>query len=129
MIPIDGNDLILDFEISKQPSKTHALDNIGSEIDGIEAVKQAIYLILNTERYKYAIYSWDYGVELQDLFGMPTHYVIPELQRRIMEALTQDDRIESVDGFNFEINKKEIYVSFTVHTIYGEFEQDKVVNI
>ncbi|MFQ8776837.1 MAG: DUF2634 domain-containing protein [Roseburia sp.] len=28
-------------------------------------MKQAIYNILNTERYQYIIFSWDYGVELR----------------------------------------------------------------
>ena len=131
MIPIDNNDLILDFEIERQPSKTYKIsdNNINSICDGIEAVKQAIYLILNTERYKYLIYSWNHGIELQDLYGQSTHYIIPELQRRIIEALTQDDRIESVDNFNFDIKKKVVSVNFTVHTIYGDIESGKEVSI
>lgn len=36
-------------------------------MDGMEAVKQAVYKILQTERYKYVIYDWNYGVELEDL--------------------------------------------------------------
>ncbi|MEN7878670.1 DUF2634 domain-containing protein, partial [Clostridioides difficile] len=67
-----------------------------SKIDGIcddvEALKQTIFLILNTERYQHLIYSWNYGVELNDLIGEPISFVIPELERRIKEALIQDDR-------------------------------------
>ena len=49
------------------------------------------------------MYSWDYGVELADLFGEPVSYVCPELERRITEALLQDGRIEGVDGFSFRL--------------------------
>ena len=75
--------------------------------------------MLNTERYQYLIYSWDYGVELLDLFGEPISYVCPELERRITEALLQDDRIEEVDGFEFEVSGGTVKASFTVHTVFG----------
>ena len=58
---------------------------------------QAVYLILNVERYAFPIYSRDYGSELSDLIGTPRDYAISEIKRRITEALTQDDRITSVD--------------------------------
>lgn len=61
--------------------------------DGREAMEQVIYKILNTERYRYVVYSWNYGIELMDLFGMPADYVCPVLEKRISEALLQDDRI------------------------------------
>ena len=90
---------------------------------------QVIYKILNTERYQYIIYSWNYGIELADLFGEPVTYVCPELQRRITEALVQDDRITSVDSFEFDLSEKRtVKVTFTVHTIFGELEEEKVVN-
>ena len=41
--------------------------------------------------------------------------------RRITEALKQDDRIESVDSFEFDYSEKGIlHVTFCVHTIYGD---------
>lgn len=127
MLPKDSNSIV-DFEIITQPSKTYSIVD-GSICDGLESVRQAIELILNTERYKYTIYSWNYGIELNDLFGQPKSYVIPELQRRITEALTQDDRVKSVDNFEFEVNKKIVSVSFTVHTIYGDISSGKEVII
>ena len=50
--------------------------NIQGFIDEEDSIKQAAYLILNTERYVFPIYSWDYGVELVDLIGQPIPYVI-----------------------------------------------------
>ena len=64
-----------------------------------------------------------------DLFGMPVIYVIPELERRITEALIQDERIESVDDFEFDSSEKRtVKASFTVHTIFGDVQTEKVVN-
>lgn len=135
MIPSGEILLDDDFTIVDQPSKTYKIDFdkkiINGYIDGIEAVKQSIFKILNTERYKYVIYSWNYGIEIDDLFGEPVDYVCPELTRRITDALLQDTRILSVGDFNFETKKRgKISVNFTVKTIYGDAEGvEMVVNI
>lgn len=130
MIPSNSG---VSFEIKQQPSKTYKIDldksKIRGYIDELEAVKQAVYKILNTERYKYLIYSWNYGIELEDLFGEPIPYVYSELKRRIEEALVQDDRINSVDSFSFENKKGVVLATFTVHTIYGDIDADKEVTV
>lgn len=133
MIPSTTAFLEQDFEIEEQPTHTYKMNLTGEFVRGYtdnqEAMKQAIYKILNTERYQYVMYSWNYGVELLDLFGEPVSYVCPELERRITEALTWDDRINSVDNFEFNISKKgEILVTFTAHTIFGDVAAEKVVN-
>lgn len=93
--------------------------------DKIDAMKQVIYKILNTERFQYVIYSWNYGIELADLYGEPISYVCPELERRIIEALVQDNRIESVNNFIFSLElRNTIYVTFVVKTIYGDIDSD-----
>ncbi len=114
---------------SSQNYKMHFADCIiRGFVDELQAMEQVIYKILNTERYQYAIYSWNYGVELLDLFGKPTSYVCPEIERRITEALLQDNRITSVSNFNFEIiDKKNIAVTFKVNTIFGDINAEKVV--
>lgn len=71
-------------------------------IDGKEAVRQAIYLILNTERYAWLIHSWNYGVELHSLIGQDPDFCIPEIERCVREALLQDDRITAVDDFSLK---------------------------
>src|SRR5690606_34663156 len=94
-----------------------------------EAMIQAIYLILNIERYDHLIYSWNYGIELKDLFGQPTFYVMAELERRITEALLADSRIMAVDNFEITREGKKVHAKFTVHTIFGDVEGEKVVMI
>lgn len=133
MIPSTTAFLEQDFETTEQPTHTYKM-NLESNLirgytDGQEAMKQAIYKILNTERYQYVMYSWNYGIELLDLYGEPVSYVCPELERRIREALTWDDRIQTVDNFEFNISKKgEILVTFTAHTVFGDVVAEKVVN-
>ncbi|MDO4754446.1 MAG: DUF2634 domain-containing protein [Bacillota bacterium] len=126
----DGIELIEE----RIPSRTYRLSDepkSGSGyVDGIEAVIQAIYKILNTERYKYTIYSWNYGIELLDLFGEPMSYVISEIETRIREALLVDERITDIRDFECGIEGKRILsVRFKVHTIYGQAEVEKVVKI
>lgn len=133
MIPSTNTILSTNLEVETQPSKNYKMhleqNIINGFCDELEAMKQVIYKILNTERYQYIIYSWNYGIELIDLYGEPLTYVCPELQRRITEALVQDDRIESVDNFIFDTSEKKIVkVTFTVHTIFGSVESEKVVN-
>lgn len=134
MIPSTNGYLEQDFEIVEQPTLTYRMDlqthNIRGYVDETEAMKQAIYKILLTERYAYQIYSWNYGIETIDLYGEPISYVCPELERRITEALLYDTRITSVTNFEFTFPVKgAVHVSFTVHTIFGEVQAEREVNI
>lgn len=116
------------------PNKTHKIDIFGDEIagfiDGKAVMIQAIHKILNTERYKYPIYSWNYGIEFEDLIGKPKNYCKAVIPKRIEEALLQDDRINAVELFLFEDLKKNVLkVTFTAKTIFGDFEIGKEVII
>ena len=133
MIPL--NTIVLnEIDETEYYDKTYKVllnkDCISGYAYEIESVKQAIYFILSTERYKYPIYSWDYGVELFDLIGKPMSYVQAEFRRRIEDALTQDDRIESCSNFEFEmIDKSTLHVTFTVNTIYGVLYSEMGVSV
>lgn len=128
MIPKVQDDLMQDLEeVETEPSLTYKMDLERNRIigycDDLEAVKQAIYKIIYTERYDYVIYSWDYGIELKELFGEPVSYVIPELQIRITEALMADDRIQNVYNFEFNTVKKNmVFVTFSVDTTIGTID-------
>ena len=131
----DTDDILLNNieEVTEQTSKTFYLNieknTISNFCDGIEAMKQAIYCILNTERFEHLVYSWNYGIELKHLIGENTTFVIPELERVITEALLQDTRITEVNNFEFEVNKNSIIAKFKVITTVGEIESEKVVSI
>lgn len=104
-------------------------DRINGFVDDLEAVMQAVYLILSTERYEFIIYSWDYGVELIDLIGKPMHYVISELPRRITDALTQDNRITNVTDFQFTPSGKKLHTTFTVVSNIGNIATELEVAV
>ena len=132
MIPGVNDLLTTDLVVETQPSKNYKMhiqnDAVSGTCDGLDAMVQVIYKILNTERYQYPIYSWNYGVEFSDLIGEPVSYVCAEIERRVTEALTQDDRIESVSDFEFNTDKKhEVVCTFIVHTIFGDVESESGV--
>ena len=133
MIPSMNNILTTEIEVESQGTKNYQMyfteKFISGYVDELKAMHQVIYKILNTERYQYIIYSWNYGIETLDLYGEPISYVCPEIERRIIEALTQDDRIESVDNFEFDYSEKgKLHVTFSVHTFYGDLEEERAVN-
>lgn len=131
--PNVSDGVIADIVDIKQPSFTYNLEydkdsQIRGYCDGEKALKQAVYKIINTERYRYVIYSWNYGIELADLFGQPIPFVYAEIQRRVEEALLNDDRIKSVTDFEFSNNYSDVTVKFIVTAVDGtSVEIEKVV--
>lgn len=129
--------LTSDIEEVEYPTETYKIevrinyeeDRIKGHTDDLDAIQQAIYLILNTERYAFPIYSWVYGIELIDLIGKPMPYVMSELPRRVKEALIQDDRITDVKDFTFEKNKSKLHTTFTVITKSGDITSELEVTI
>ena len=133
MIPSTSGFLDTALEFEEQPTYTYRIDlqknHVRGYTDELEAMEQAIYKILLTERFQYIMYSSNYGIELLDLYGQPISYICPELERRIKEALLWDNRIKSVDNFEFDISKKgEIRVMFTAKTIFGDVIAERTVN-
>ena len=134
MIPLSGTNINGNIIVEKQPSLSYKMrlekERIERNVDGIEAVKQMIYKTLMTDRYRFEIYDWNYGVELDDLLGKPKEFVKAELPRRIEDALIIDDRVEEVTDFEFtDIDKTTLAVKFTVKTIFGNVEAEKEVSI
>lgn len=130
MIP-NINSLSYDLTSEIQTSKTYKIEDkkIVGFCDDVEALKQTLNNILNTERYDYLIYTWNYGVELKNLIGKSKDLVMTELKRLIKEALIQDDRINDVEGFTFSFEKNKLNVKFKVITAEGIINSEKVVNI
>lgn len=130
MIPTESvitTDLELTDDI--ETSKTYKLsaDKAQGFIDDLEALQQAIYKVLDTEKYEYPIYSFSYGIELENLIGKDVTYVRIEMKRRIQECLLQDERINSVENFQFNITEDEILCTFDIISIYGDLTITKEV--
>ena len=99
-------------------------------IDELEAVKQSIYKILNTERQSKLIYNQDYGVELQRFIGQDEDFVKSDLQRTITEALLADDRILEVKDFTLNpLESNLITINFSVISVFGDISLKSEVSI
>lgn len=135
MIPNANSTLTQDILTQEQqPSLTWQLDlssnRIKGQIDGLDAIYQAVEKILLTERYAYRIYSWNYGCELAFYIGKDTEFVLADAERTIKEALIQDDRIQNIENFKSElVDKESVAVSFTVVTIVGKFDYSKEITV
>lgn len=98
-------------------------------IDELEALTQHIYFLLNIEAGQFLIYGDNIGIETIDLFGQPISYVVAVLESRIEETLLQDERVETVDNFEYEVDHGKIHLTFTVKSIYGDIESETVVAV
>jgi hypothetical protein len=114
-----------------ETSKTYKLspDKIQGLTYDLGALEQAIYKVLNTEKYKHPIYSFSYGMELESLIGKDRTYVQIELKRRIKEGLLNDERIQNIDNFSFTVTGDELLCTFDVRSIYGDLTIRKEVNV
>lgn len=129
MIP-NADKININEEIT--PSKTYRLDltnkRIYKTVDGIKAVEQAIYKILQTERAAYLIYSLAYGSELERYIGKEFEYVSSDIQRAIEDALLADERILGVSEFNVERMLHDgLSITFKAKTVYGDINVESEV--
>jgi len=113
---------------SHLPEQTFRLDaglgRVRGLTDGIDAARQAMRLILHTERFRYEIFSFQYGTELESLGGRGDSFLFPEIRRRVTEALLVDDRVLATSDFSFRRIRNRVNVRFMAHTIFGDLEQE-----
>lgn len=113
------------YELSpiSEPSLTWNIDKasnqIAGEVDGVSAVKQAVDIIMNVERYRWQIYQSYSGMEYDGLIGNDPGYVAAEFQRRVRDAFSVDDRITGVSDYESSQKWNIMEISFTVNTVYG----------
>lgn len=133
MIPTNGDDLKKGFTVVTRPSLTYALDfeagRVTGTIDGLEAVRQAIYLALHVRRFAHEIYTRKFGCELDSLIGGQPPLVYAQIAQAIREALSVDDRITGVGDFTYHRTGKALEVRFLVKTIFGDSEEEVTVDV
>lgn len=117
-----------DIVIAAQPSKTWIIDRNTLQVaymdEGLEAVRQAVEIALNVERFRWQIYNTNFGAELNDLVGDDEAYIEAELPRMVEDALSPDNRVVSVDNYAFSRRGDALSVSFSVHTVFGDLEEE-----
>ena len=118
-----------DIVIASQPSKTWIIDRSTMQVaymdDGLEAVRQAVEIALDVERFRWTIYSANFGSELDELVGQDEALITAEIPRLVEGALSQDDRVVQVEDYIFtRTGPDSMHVSFTVRTVYGDLIEE-----
>lgn len=120
------NILNTEYSNTSNTSNTYKMNKEALVIKGLlnnkEAVAQAVYKMLMTEKDTYIIYDSNYGINLKDLYGKDTTYVMSIIKLRIEDALKNDDRIRRIKNFSAVANKHNISIEFTVESMFGDIE-------
>ena len=97
-------------------------------VEGNEAIKIWIYKALQTPRYQYEIYSWDYGSELLSLIGKAYTKGLTqsEASRYIKEALLINPYILDVNVISTSFDGDVLSANVRVKTIY---DGEVIVNV
>ncbi|MHC8464481.1 DUF2634 domain-containing protein [Weissella tructae] len=120
----------IEIEEMQLPSNTYLVRNgrILSQVDGHEAMRQAVEKALSTPRYCVPWLSSNYGHDLNDLLGKPMEYAEMEVERMLKETFASDDRVEDVELIRLErVDKSSLLAVASVLTMYGEFTNDMEV--
>ena len=119
----DEDFLTEEIEIPREFGIDFATGQLSGEIvEGVEAIKVWIYFALQIARYRYFICSWEYGNEIEDLYGKgySAEHLESEISRMIEECLLENEYIERVVVENTEYKLGKLKAKVTVTTIYEE---------
>ena len=96
------------------------------QVEGKEAVKIWLWKLIQTHRYRYLIFDWDYGTELETLIGRGNTqgYLNSEAERMVREAIDYNlsDYVTEVRNMTTEFRDDVLKMEFTAVTPYGEVE-------
>ena len=96
----------------------------GKVVEGLEAIKVWIWCCMRTPRFRYPIYTWQYGTSFEDYIGtvLSNEYVESDCQAEITEALMVNPYITGIEDFSAVRDGAVLRVRFTVLTRLGEIE-------
>ena len=128
-----SNPALPGLQVHAQPSRTWRIHRqsrrIQGEVSGLEATAQAVEILLHVERFRYQIYRPSAGMQWEGLLGQDSGYVAAELQRRIREALSVDDRVQGISDFTYSISQNVLTAAFTVNTVFGPTQSSVEVTL
>ena len=122
-LPQSEIDLSKGVVFRDQPSLTWIADPVTRRLrgrgDNYEAVRQAVEVIVHVERFRWQIYSPNFGIELDGLLGNEPGFAASELQRRLSDAFLPDSRILGISGFSYTFEDGVLTAEVTVNTVFG----------
>ncbi len=91
-------------------------------VSGKDAVAVWAWKALHTPRFRYAIYSWNYGNEAESLIGQNYSAELKqsEAARYVRECLMTNPYIKDVTGVTINFADGLLTISGTIITLYGE---------
>lgn len=133
VLPYDPFRLDTEVSVEDEPGLTWYIDKttnrIYGEVDGFAAAKQAVEIILQVQRYAWQIYTPSSGMDWRNLVGQDAGYVAMEVQRRVIDALSMDGRFVGLNNYQFVHERDKLTISFTVQTVFGNFDEEVEVPI
>ena len=127
VLPTSSINITGGVNFQNQPSLSWYINKetnrIEGTMDGQAAVRQAVEIILNVERFRWQIYRPYSGMEWDGLIGQDPGYVGAELQRRVIDALTVDDRVTGISDYDYTVDGSSLSAVFTVNTVYGSIAE------
>ena len=127
VLPTSSINITGGVNFQNQPSLSWYINKetnrIEGTVDGQAAVRQAVEIILNVERFRWQIYRPYSGMEWEGLIGQDPGYVGAELQRRVIDALTVDDRVTGISDYDYTVDGSSLSAVFTVNTVYGSIAE------
>ena len=96
----------------------------GKIVEGFDAIIVWAWLALHTARYRYYIYSDDYGQEYDELVGKSysQELIQSELERMTEECLMENPYITGIENFSCVKNDEKVTISFSLITSLGDGE-------
>lgn len=98
----------------------------GRIVEGVDALCIWAYLALRAKRYRWVIYSWQYGEEYTNLIGYSysDEYLYMEVKRYIEECLLENEHITGIENLEVSQVKDILSIKFTLITDVGSKEVD-----
>lgn len=141
----EGSDLALDMS----GGDIVINDGDAETIDGEEALMQWIEKVFHTRAYVYDIYDTgdenaseeedEYDDEGDVIYGsesleilmdpdMPRELKLANIQQDIEDTLSLHPDILSISDFEFNQNKRNLTVTFSIQSVYGEHTQEVIIS-
>ena len=93
-------------------------------VTGKEAVLIWAWKALHTPRFRYEIYTWDYGCEVESLIGRPFTDELKQAEaaRYVRECLLINPYITEISDVSVSFGDGTLNISCTIETVYGEVQ-------
>ncbi|MEA5085108.1 MAG: DUF2634 domain-containing protein [Lachnospiraceae bacterium] len=93
-------------------------------VSGAEAVKTWAWNALKTARKRYAIFTWDYGSDFEQLIGQGYSEDTKQMEckRYLRDCLMVNPYISDVTDIEISFEGTALSVSCNIESVYGDFE-------